>query len=163
GRLRQQGSSLQAEERTRFGLELADMMFADGRPDQAFQTLSEILPDVESDDVGPERRHQFWELQARCLQALGPSVDTRLALERADSALRDLLARQAGSGNDIDVVALAMSRAELLHLDERASAAMEQFEIVIRPRLDRLDLPTRLAVEQNHIDLRIDPIGPDTA
>jgi hypothetical protein len=84
-------------------------------------------------------------------------------LDRADFALRDLLARQAGSGNDIEVVALAISRAELLHLNERVGAAMEQFEILIRPRLNRLDLPTRLAVEQNHIDLRTDPIEPDAA
>src|SRR5208337_3644727 len=48
GRLRQQGMSLQAEERTRFGLELADMMFADGMPDRAIETLREILPDVDS-------------------------------------------------------------------------------------------------------------------
>ena len=93
GRLRQQGRSLQAEERTRFGVELADMMFADGMPDLAIETLREILPDVDSGEVGPERRHQFWELQARCLQALGPYVDTRLALERAIGSAPDDAAR----------------------------------------------------------------------
>jgi len=93
GRLRQKSRSLQAEERTRFGMELADMMFADGMPDRAFETLREILPDVDSGEVGPERRHQFWELQARCLQAMGPYVDTRLALERAIGSAPDDAAR----------------------------------------------------------------------
>ena len=84
-------------------------------------------------------------------------------LDRADSALREEIGRQADLGNNLDVIALAMLRAELLHLDERDAAALEQFELLIRPRLDRLDLTTRLAVEQNHIDLRTDRLGPDTA
>jgi hypothetical protein len=83
GRMRQQGGSLQAEERIRFRLELANMMLVDGMPDRAFETLREIQPDVDSGELGQEQRHQFWELQARCLQALGPYVDTRLAVQRA--------------------------------------------------------------------------------
>jgi tetratricopeptide (TPR) repeat protein len=58
-------------------------MFADGEPNQAFETLREILPDIESNQASTERRYQYWELQSRCLQALGPYEDTRLALERA--------------------------------------------------------------------------------
>jgi hypothetical protein len=93
GRLRQQGRSLQAEERLRFGLELAEMILTDGMPDRAFETLKEILPDVDSGEVGPERRHQFWEVQSRCLQALGPYVDTEHALERAIASAPDDLVR----------------------------------------------------------------------
>jgi len=106
------------------------------------------------EQVNPEVRQELVRQRASAMRG---------ELDRADSALRDLLARQAGSGNDIDVVALAMSRAELLQLDERAAAAMEQFQVLIRPRLDRLDLPIRLAVEQNYVDLKTDPIGPDAA
>src|SRR4051794_13746982 len=84
-------------------------------------------------------------------------------LGQAGTALREEIGRQAGLGNNLDVIALAMLRAELLYLDERNAAALEQFELMIRPRLDQLDLTTRLTVEQNHIDLRIDRLGPDTA
>ncbi|MDR3638811.1 MAG: hypothetical protein P4L84_33700 [Isosphaeraceae bacterium] len=84
-------------------------------------------------------------------------------LEKADSALRDEITQHAGLGKDLEVVALAMLRAELLYLDEQDTLAREQFEVLIRPRLNRLDLPIRFAVEQNHIDLRINRFGPDAA
>src|SRR5688572_7799875 len=84
-------------------------------------------------------------------------------LDRADTALREEIGQQAGLDNNLDVIALAMLRAELLHLDGRDAAALEQFELLIRPRLDRLDFTTRIVVEQNHIDLRIARLGPDTA
>ena len=93
GRLREEGKALQAEERVRFGLELADMMFADGMPDHAFETLREILPDVESGEIRPDQRHQYWERRSRCLQAMGPYMDTRLALERAITTSPDEAAR----------------------------------------------------------------------
>ncbi|MDR3638812.1 MAG: SIR2 family protein [Isosphaeraceae bacterium] len=89
GRLQNEGKALQAEERLRFGLELANMMFADGMPDDAFGTLRELLADVESGDVRPDQRHQYWETQSRCLQAMGPYVDTKHALERAITTAPD--------------------------------------------------------------------------
>src|SRR5205823_6160115 len=75
-------------------------------------------------------------------------------LEKVDSALREELSRRAGSGNDLDVIVLAMLRAEILYLDGQDALALEQFELLIRPRIDRLDLSTRLTVEQNHIEIR---------
>src|SRR5207244_969448 len=89
GRLQQQGKALQAEERVRFGLELAEMMIIDGMPDHAFETLREILPDIESGEVRSDQRHQYWEMRSRCLQVMGPYVDTRLALEQAIATAPD--------------------------------------------------------------------------
>jgi hypothetical protein len=90
-------------------------------------------------------------------------VAMRGGLEQADLALRQQLTQQASPDNDVDFVALAMTRAELFQLDNRIEPALEQFNVLIRPRLDRLNLEIRLVVEQNDIELRSDPHGPDAA
>src|SRR5262249_42631445 len=59
------------------------------------------------------------------------------------------------AGRELEVVALAMLRAELLHLDCQDGAAVEQFDLLILPRLDRVGKAARFVVEQNQVWLKL--------
>lgn len=108
-----EASNLPRDERMRFGLEIADMLYDDALPQEAARLVLRLLPDSEAPDLPAEALCRFRQLHVRSLNDLCAYDDTLSAITRA-------LSLAAGD----ERTRLEAQRAEIQllqgHLDEAA-------------------------------------------
>jgi hypothetical protein len=106
--------------------------------------MSTVATTLLLDEIDPRTRLDL--IRARRLGMNG-------RLETASSLLDDKVDACSGTGRSLDAVALAMLKAELLHLDSQDAKAIEVFNNAVWPRLQDLPVDVGFAVEHNRSDI----------
>ncbi|MDB5352140.1 MAG: uncharacterized protein JWN86_3387 [Planctomycetota bacterium] len=145
-------SSEAPETRARLRAERAEILFL--QTDESIPEANDLEVGI-SDEMGPntlllesvtpEVRHALIDLRVMAMRGI-----IAASLKKLSQTIGD----RTAANHIADVVALAMLRSEILHLEERHDEAREQFDQAIRPRLASLGSLSRFAVRQNYVDLR---------